>query len=93
MESLVALARQAGISLVDLDAGISLAEVDQVVFTRHPGRHGVGYFVDLRCVSLRLDEAAEGFCVAHEAMFCLGRDGIGDSRTYLRYVRYSYRLP
>ena len=79
---------QAGVSLVDLDVGISLLEVDQVVLTWHPGGHGVGYFVDLGCISFWLDKAAEWFCISLEAMFWLGREGIVDSLTYLRYVCY-----
>jgi hypothetical protein len=63
-------------------------EVDQVVFTGHPGGHGVGYFVDLGCVSFWLYEAAEGFCISLEAVFRHGGKGIGDILTYLRYVCY-----
>jgi hypothetical protein len=88
MECFVACTGQAGISLVHLDIGITLLEVDQVVFTRHPGGHGVGYFIYLGCVSFWLYEAAEGFCVTHEAVFYVGGKRAGCNHTYLRYVCY-----
>jgi hypothetical protein len=61
-------------ALIHLDVGISLLEVDQVVFARQPAGHLVLDLVDLGIVTFRLDEAAEGFRIAHEAMFGVGRD-------------------
>jgi hypothetical protein len=60
-----------------------------LAFTGHPGGHGVGYFVDLGCISFWLDKPAEGFCISLEAVFWLRGKGIGDILTYLRYVCYS----
>ena len=39
MEGVVAGARQPRVALVDLDVGIALLEVDEVIFTGDPARH------------------------------------------------------
>jgi hypothetical protein len=47
MQCFVAGAGQAGVAFVDLDVGVTLLEVDQVVFSGDPGRHLVLDLVDL----------------------------------------------
>ena len=71
MQRGVAGAGQAGESLVDLYIWITLVEVGVVVFSGHPGGHGVPNFVGLGFESLTLDETAQGLGVA-EHLFHAG---------------------
>ena len=64
MHGFVDSAMQTGITLIRLDVGISVPEVDPVVLTRHPARHLILYFVDLGIMAFRLNEPAQRFCVA-----------------------------
>jgi hypothetical protein len=57
VDGFVAGAGQAGVSLVDLDVGVSDAEVGHVVVAGQPRRHGVGDFIRLGREVLSLDEA------------------------------------
>ena len=61
MQGGVAGTGQAGITFVDLDVGISLLEVDEVIFAGDPGRHLVLDLVDLGSEAFMLDETAQGF--------------------------------
>jgi len=63
MERGIALAGQTGESLIDLDVGVTDAEVRVVVIAGHPARHGVGDFVGLGSEVFALNESAEGFGV------------------------------
>jgi hypothetical protein len=58
MEGGVAGARQASIAFVDLGVRVTLAEVDEMVFTRDPRGHGVLDLVDLGSEAFMLDESA-----------------------------------
>jgi hypothetical protein len=68
MQGLIARTRQSGIPLVHLDIGITLLEVDQVIFAGHPARHLVLDLVYLWVITFRLDEPAQRFCITHEAL-------------------------
>ena len=46
MDCFIALAWQAGIAFIQLDVGVALLEVDQVVVSWHPGGHFVGSIDD-----------------------------------------------
>jgi len=74
MQRDVAGAGQASIALVDLDVGGTLLEVDHVIVPGHPGGHGVGDLVDLGREAFVLDETAQGFGVADQAVLCLRGD-------------------
>jgi hypothetical protein len=69
-----ARARQARVALIHLGVGIALLEVDQMVFTGDPGRHGVLDLIDLGSEALMLDETTQRFGVADQAVLCLGGD-------------------
>jgi hypothetical protein len=68
MQCLVAGARQAGKSLVDLDIWITDMEVGVVVISREPAEDCVGDLVGLGSECLMLDESSEWFCIAE--VFC-----------------------
>jgi len=62
VEGFVAGAGQAGIALVDLGVGISLLEVDEMVFSWDRGVHLVGDLVDLGSEAFVLDRSNDSFC-------------------------------
>ena len=76
MESLVAGTGEAGVALVDLDGGVALAEVDQMIFAGDPGGHGV--------LGISLTLGSKAF-VLHEAA---GRDSLYETGRPLQACLY-----
>ena len=64
MQCSIAFARQARITLIDLDEGISFMEVGVVIITGQPAGGGVANLIGLGSEGLVLDKAAEWFCVS-----------------------------
>src|ERR1019366_4957815 len=64
MKRRIAGAGQTGITIIDLDEGITVVEVGVVIISWQPAGGGVGDLVGLGSERLVLDEAPEGFCVA-----------------------------
>ncbi len=62
----IALTGESGISVVDLDEGISFMEVGVVVISGQPAGGGVGDLVGLGGEGFVLDKAAEGFGIAED---------------------------
>jgi hypothetical protein len=70
----VAGAGQASIALIDLGVRVTLLEVDEMVFTGDPGRHGVLDLVHLGSEALMLNETTQRFGVAGQAILSCRRD-------------------
>src|ERR1017187_7810316 len=66
MERRIAGAGQTGITIIDLDEGITIMEVGVVVVSWKPTGGGVADLVGLGSECFVLDKAAEGFCIAEQ---------------------------
>jgi hypothetical protein len=66
MERRITGAGQTGISIIDLDEGITVMEVGVVIISWKPAGSGVADLVGLGREGLVLDKAAERLCVSEQ---------------------------